>query len=53
MIRLKNEKEIDGIRRSCHALADLFRAVIPQVRPGMTTKAIDDLVVAKFLQIYE
>ncbi|MBD5447547.1 MAG: type I methionyl aminopeptidase [Treponema sp.] len=51
MIRLKNEKEIDGIRRSCHALADLFRAVIPQVRPGMTTKAIDDLVVAYIKKI--
>ncbi|MDE5797816.1 MAG: type I methionyl aminopeptidase [Treponemataceae bacterium] len=51
MIRLKNEQEIDGIRRSCHALADLFRAVIPQVRPGMTTKAIDDLVVAYIKKI--
>ena len=51
MIRLKNEKEIDGIRRSCHALADLFRAVIPQIHPGMTTKAIDDLVVAYIQKI--
>lgn len=49
MIRLKNEKEIDGIRESCHALADLFREVIPQVEPGMSTKAIDDLVV-KFIK---
>lgn len=45
MIRLKNEKEIDGIRKSCHALADLFRFVIPQVKAGMTTKEIDDLCV--------
>ncbi len=51
MIRLKNEKEIDGIRRSCHALADLFRAVIPQIHPGMTTKAIDDLVVGYIKKI--
>ncbi len=43
MIRLKNEKEIDGIRKSCHALADLFRFVIPQVKPGMTTLEIDNL----------
>ena len=42
MIRLKNEKEIDGIRKSCHALADLFREVVPQVEPGMSTKDIDD-----------
>ena len=45
MIRLKNEREIDGIRKSCHALADLFRFVVPQVRAGMTTKEIDDLCV--------
>ena len=49
MIRLKNEKEIDGIRKSCHALADLFREVIPQVQPGMSTKDVDDLVV-KFIK---
>ena len=49
MIRLKNEKEIEGIRQSCHALADLFRDVIPQVHPGMSTKDVDDLVV-KFIK---
>ncbi len=49
MIRLKNEKEIDGIRKSCHLLADLFRWVIPQVKPGMSTKEIDDLCV-KFIK---
>ena len=41
MIRLKNEKEIDGIRKSCHLLADLFRTVIPMVKPGVSTKEID------------
>ena len=45
MIRLKNDKEIEGIRRSCHALADLFRDVVPQIHPGMSTKEIDDLCV--------
>ena len=49
MIRLKNEKEIEGIRKSCHALADLFREVVPQVHPGMSTKDVDDLVV-KFIK---
>lgn len=49
MIRLKNEKEIAGIRESCHALADLFREVVPQVHPGMSTKDVDDLVV-KFIK---
>lgn len=45
MIRLKNDKEIDGIRKSCHALANLFREVVPQVKAGMSTKDVDDLVV--------
>ena len=49
MIRLKNEKEIEGIRRSCHALADLFREVVPQVHAGMSTKEVDDLCV-KFIK---
>lgn len=43
MIRLKNEKEIDGIRKSCHLLADLFKEVIPRVKPGITTKWLDDI----------
>ena len=45
MIRLKNDEEIEGIRKSCHLLADTFNYVIPQVKAGMTTKAIDDLFV--------
>ena len=49
MIRLKNEKEIEGIRKSCHALADLFREVVPQVHAGMSTKDVDDLCV-KFIK---
>lgn len=46
MIRLKNEKEIAGIRKSCRLLADLFRDVVPRIHPGMSTKEIDDLCVA-------
>ncbi|MBQ9539159.1 MAG: type I methionyl aminopeptidase [Treponema sp.] len=42
MIRLKNEKEINGIRESCHLLADLFNEIIPKVKAGVTTKQIDD-----------
>ncbi|MCR5607301.1 MAG: type I methionyl aminopeptidase [Treponema sp.] len=49
MIRLKNEDEIKGIRKSCHLLADLFRYVIPQVKPGISTKDIDELCV-KFMK---
>ena len=46
MIRLKNEKEIEGIRKSCRALAALFEDVIPKIKVGMTTKQIDNLCVA-------
>ena len=42
MIRLKNEKQINGIRKSCHELADLFNEIIPRVKPGVSTKEIDD-----------
>ncbi len=42
MIRLKNEKEIEGIRKSCHLLADMFNEVLPEVQPGVSTKEIDD-----------
>lgn len=43
MIRLKNEEEIIGIRKSCHLLAEMFKEVIPQVKAGMSTKQVDDL----------
>ena len=42
MITLKNEKQINGIRKSCHELADLFNEIIPRVKPGVSTKEIDD-----------
>lgn len=45
MIRLKNEKQIAGIRKSCHLLADLYKYLIPQVKAGMSTRDIDDLCV--------
>ena len=45
MIRLKNEKQIDGIRKSCKLLAKLYEYLIPQVKAGMSTKDIDDLCV--------
>ena len=42
MIRLKNEDEINGIRKSCHLLAAMFKEVLPQVKAGMSTKQVDD-----------
>ena len=42
MIRLKNEEQINGIRKSCHLLADLFNEIIPKIKPGVRKKEIDD-----------
>ncbi|MDR0443035.1 MAG: type I methionyl aminopeptidase [Treponema sp.] len=41
MIRLKNEKQIDGIRKSCKVLSAMYRELIPQVKPGVQTIDID------------
>lgn len=43
MIRLKNLDEINGIRKSCHLLADMFNYVLPLVKAGLSTKDVDDL----------
>lgn len=42
IIRLKNDTEIAGIRKSCHLLAELFKYLIPYVQVGVSTKEIDD-----------
>jgi methionyl aminopeptidase len=41
MIRLKNEKQIDGIRKSCRMLSAMYRELIPMVKPGVETIEID------------
>ena len=41
MIRIKNEKQINGIRTSCKALARLYRALVPLVKEGNTTGDLD------------
>jgi methionyl aminopeptidase len=41
MIRLKNEKQIDGIRKSCKMLSAMYRELIPLVKPGIQTIDID------------
>lgn len=44
MIRLKNEKQIDGIRTSCKMLSAMYRELIPLVKPGTQTIDIDHWV---------
>jgi methionyl aminopeptidase len=41
MIRLKNEKQIEGIRKSCKMLSAMYRDLIPLVKPGIQTIEID------------
>ncbi len=43
MIRLKNDTQILGIKKSCKLLAQLFDSVLPQIKAGMTTMDIDYL----------
>jgi methionyl aminopeptidase len=41
MIRLKNEKQIAGIRESCKVLSAMFNELAPLVKPGVETIEID------------
>ena len=41
MIRLKNEKQIDGIRKSCKMLSAMYRELIPLIKTGVRTIEID------------
>jgi methionyl aminopeptidase len=41
VIRLKNEKQIEGIRNSCKLLSAMYRELIPLVKPGVETIEID------------
>ncbi|MDR2211547.1 MAG: type I methionyl aminopeptidase [Spirochaetaceae bacterium] len=41
MIRLKNEKQIEGIRRSCKMLSAMYRELVPLVKPGVATIDLD------------
>jgi methionyl aminopeptidase len=41
MVRLKNEKQINGIRESCKALSAMFREILPLVKAGVETRDLD------------
>ncbi len=43
MIQLKNRQEIEGIRKSGHLLADLFRHLDTQIGEGMSTYDVDKI----------
>ena len=46
MIRLKNDNQIDGIRKSCKMLSAMYRELIPLVKPGVKTIDIDQWVIS-------
>ena len=46
MIRLKNEKQIEEIRKSCKMLSAMYRELIPLIKPGVQTIEIDKWVQA-------
>ncbi|MDR3160933.1 MAG: type I methionyl aminopeptidase [Spirochaetaceae bacterium] len=41
MIRLKNERQIRGIRESCRMLSAMYRELIPLVKPGVAAIDLD------------
>jgi methionyl aminopeptidase len=41
VIRIKNDKQIEGIRTSCRLLSALYRELIPMVKPGVRTIEIE------------
>ena len=43
MIRKKNEKQIEGIRKSCKLLARLYQELIPAVKEGASAAELDRL----------
>ena len=44
MITVKNEKEIEYMRESCRIVKETLDYVSKNIRAGMTTKEVDELV---------
>lgn len=43
MIRLKNQEQINGIRKSCHLLYETFQFLKEEIKPGISTWDIDKI----------
>jgi len=41
MVIIKTREQIDGIRKSCHLLAQVMEALKPLVRPGVSTRELN------------
>src|SRR5438094_8666823 len=42
MIPIKNAKEAEKMRQSCRVASDILERVIELIRPGITTKEVDE-----------
>jgi len=42
MIPIKNAKEAEKMRQSCRIASDILERVIELIRPGITTKEVDE-----------
>ena len=40
MIYIKNEEQINGIRKACHLTADMFNELIPKIHAGIDRKSV-------------
>ena len=45
-IPLKTFDDVGGVRRSCRIASETLRRLLPHVRPGITTRELDDLAAA-------
>ncbi|MFW6228808.1 MAG: M24 family metallopeptidase, partial [Alkalispirochaeta sp.] len=43
MIRIKTARQIEGIRESCHLLAEVLEILEEAVKPGITTSDLDEI----------
>ncbi|HKS31094.1 MAG TPA: M24 family metallopeptidase, partial [Chthoniobacterales bacterium] len=42
MIPIKNAKEAEKMRQACRVASDILDRVVAMIRPGITTKEVDD-----------
>jgi len=45
MIIIKSPREIDLIRKSSRIIAECFDIVAPHIKPGITTRALDEIII--------
>jgi len=48
---IKTKAQIDGIRKSCQAMAQIFKNLEPHIKPGATTGELEDLACAMIAKV--